>query len=243
MLFRRLIFAAVALGALIGPVFGVSQQFTTVPIILAAEHFERFAAHQATHHADTHWAPSDGLERTAFTVIADVCVVVGFALLLLVAMSVAGAAGDAPMGAGVGVLWGLAAFAVVFLAPALGLAPEVPGTQAAPLVDRQLWWLVTALVAAASLALLVFAPGWKKLPALVLLPLPYLFGAPEISGPLFAGHSPAEIARLEELRQQFVWVTAATNLALWVALGAACGWTMKRWIWAQTRARAPSTTQ
>lgn len=229
MLFRRLIFAAVAIGLAAGALLGIGEQFTTAPLIAHAEHYES-AGHD--HGANEHqaWAPADGAPRILFTVVADMGVAIGFALLLMVAMSIAVLARGTPMGPSFGALWGLSGFAAVFLAPALGLSPEVPGTAAAAPTDRQLWWVATVCVAVVALAIVIFAPGWKKLPAPVLMPLPYLSGAPEPAGSPYAGHGPVATAALEQLHQQFIWASGITNLVLWLALGTACGWAMQRWI-------------
>ena len=66
---------------------------------------------------------------------------IGFALLLVSAYAFSGASVDWRRG----LYWGLAAFATFTLAPGLGLPPEVPGTSAAPLLDRQIWWVATAV--------------------------------------------------------------------------------------------------
>jgi predicted cobalt transporter CbtA len=75
------------------------------------------------------WEPEDGIEKTAYTLLADLLTGIGFALLL--------AAGLALQGGTVtwrtGPFWGLAGFATFTLAPGLGLPPELPGTETAPL--------------------------------------------------------------------------------------------------------------
>jgi len=245
MLFRRLILSAVAVGVLAGILLSVGQQFTTVPIITAAETYEQPAApahdshgtahaHGAAHshgHGDAESrGAAEGFQRAAFTVLADMGVAIGFGILLLVVMALARTTLGATMGPGTGALWGAAGFGAVFLAPALGLSPEVPGTAAAALESRQLWWITTVAIAAIALALLAFAPGYRKLGALVLLPLPYLFGAPEADGPLFAGHGPEAVEALEQLHLRFIVATGLLNAVFWVILGVACGWVMRRWI-------------
>lgn len=239
MLFRRLVFIAFAMAIVVGTALGLVEQFTTVPAILHAEQYEHAEtghAHDtiaAAHGEQAHesaWEPSDGFERTVFTVIADMSVVFGFSLLLMVFMYAAEHVRGTLVGPGNGALWGFAAFLVVFLAPALGLPPETPGTFAAPLIERQLWWLATVVIATLSLGVLVFAHAWWKLIAFALIPLPYLLGVPEITGSKFAGHSAEEIATLEHLRQQFIWATGFTNLVLWLVLGTVGGWALKRWV-------------
>lgn len=250
MLFRRLILSAVAIGVVVGILLSVGQQFTTVPIITAAETYEQPAepaatapahAHGEAHqHSHSHgeapaWAPADGGERMVFTVLADVGVAIGFGILLLVVMALARNTLGASIGPATGALWGAAGFVAIFAAPALGLSPEVPGTAAAALGSRQAWWITTVAIVAIALALIAFAPGYKKLGALVLLPLPYLFGAPEADGPLFADHGPDAVAALEQLHTRFIIATGAVNAVFWVVLGVACGWAMRRWMSVEQR--------
>ena len=44
-----------------------------------------------------------------------------------------------------GLLWGLAGFLAVNLAPAAGLSPELPGMPAGDLLARQVWWVGTII--------------------------------------------------------------------------------------------------
>lgn len=93
MLFRRLFLCALFVGLLTGLFDSAVQRWQVVPLILAAEVFEESAVPQgtehahadgATHsHADETWAPQDGLERTAYTVLANVLNAIGSALLLM----------------------------------------------------------------------------------------------------------------------------------------------------------------
>ena len=124
-----------------------------------------------------------------------------------------------------GLVWGAGAFGVVFVAPALGLTPELPGAPAADLAARQLWWIATVGLVGFSLWTVIFVPGRMKWAALLLLPLPYLYGAP-----LPSAEPGSTNAALVTLHQQFVWATAGTNLVLWLILGVLCGWAMQRWI-------------
>jgi len=226
MLFRRLILCAVAIGVVAGVVLGLAEQVTTAPLIEAAEQYE-VADHAAAdhHHHDHAWAPADGGQRVFFTVVASVGVAIGFALMLLVAMSLARVLHGRPATALRGLVWGGGAFGVVFLAPALGLVPELPGAAAADLTARQLWWVATVGVVGLSLWIVVFMPGRIKWAALLLLPLPYLYGAPLPSAEP-GSMNPA----LVTLHQQFVWATAGTNLLLWLILGVLSGGAMQRWI-------------
>ena len=73
-----------------------------------------------------------------FTFLANIVTGVGFALVLTACFALS----KRRINGRTGVLWGLGAFAIVSLAPALGLPPEVPGARAADLTDRQFWWFL-----------------------------------------------------------------------------------------------------
>lgn len=219
--FKPILAAAPFAGLLAGLLLTGIQQLGVAPLILEAETYE-IAAAESTHthaeetgqHAHVHehaWQPENGWERTAYTAGANVTLAIGFALLLGAAMSQRGTANWRT-----GLLWGLGGYAVFFAAPALGLPPEVPGTEAAPLRDRQLWWLFAVLATAGGLALLAFARSMKiKILGAALLPLPHLVGAPQ---PQFAGSTAPH-----ELAQAFVVATAFANAAFWLALGGLMG--------------------
>jgi Probable cobalt transporter subunit (CbtA) len=142
-LFRNIVFAAALAGLIAGVFVTVVHKIGTVPIILKAETYEKAAeanpapaagvdAATAEHHHDAEaWEPADGFERTAFTVLADVLTGIAFGLLLTAAYALRGRAMDWRQG----LFWGLAGFATFTLAPGLGLPPEVPGTESAPLLD------------------------------------------------------------------------------------------------------------
>src|ERR1044072_7286687 len=161
------IFLTVALLAGIGAGvvnWGV-HMFGTTPLILDAEVYENAGGAEEpapaadatahTHEAGTAehehdaeaWEPADGWERNLFTLGADVVTGVGFAFLLTAAIVFFGKGADWRRG----LLWGLAGFACFTLAPALGLPPELPGTKAAVLNARQIWWIGTAVATAAGL--------------------------------------------------------------------------------------------
>ena len=164
---RRLLAAGLIAGLISGTLVTVVQMLRVTPLILAAEVYEEAApAHDhgaaagaADHHGDEHqeaggWVPADGVERTAFTWLANVLAGAGYGLVLAAAMGFAGR----PVDWRRGLLWGGAGYLTFAVAPALGLPPELPGMMAADLAARQVWWLTAAGGTAAGLALLVFAP-------------------------------------------------------------------------------------
>lgn len=221
--FRRLFFAALCAGVLSGAVAAVAHHIGAVPAILEAEVFEQGAnaapaAQHAHEHVDGHdhaaaaWQPEDGLERTVSTGLTDMLMGIGFALLLVSAYALKGGAMDWRRG----LAWGLAGFATFTLAPSLGLPPELPGTEAAPLLNRQIWWGATALLTGGGLALVAFRRGaaWMIL-ALGLIVLPHLIGAPHPAEDVSA----APVA----LAQRFVAAATVASLLFWLCLGASTG--------------------
>lgn len=237
----RILGACLVAGVLSGLAVSALQQVTTVPLILEAEVYEKAAQKQPHHehsslrlngeaklilvHGDMAakpgqpeaWEPQDGLERTAYTTLATVGAAVGFALMLLAAMLASGAQ-IAPKSAAV---WGLAAFVATGLAPGLGLAPELPGSAAADLLSRQIWWVSTAAMTAAGIWLIFRSPGLSRLAAgVALIAIPHLIGAPEVHE--FTSTAPAELAG------HFTAASLALHAVLWVVTGAAVGFFWQR---------------
>lgn len=233
---RMFLTVALLAGIGAGVASWVVHMFGTTPLILDAEVFESAgapadtaAAADATahthdagaaeHHHDAEaWAPADGWERNLFTLGADIVTGVGFAFLLTAAIVFFGKGADWRRG----LLWGLAGFACFSLAPALGLPPELPGTEAAPLLDRQLWWIGTAVATAAGLfAAARFRNVYGYAIAVVLIAAPHVIGAPQPETP--GGLAP------EELEHKFILVAIATSLVFWLVLGVLTGAFFKRY--------------
>jgi len=219
--FWRLVCVAVCAGLLSGIFATVAHQISTVPIILKAEEYEQAADHPAAtavhEHGAAAWEPENGAGRTGYTMLADVLSGTGFALLL--------AAGLALQGREVnwrqGLFWGLAGFATFTVAPGLGLPPKLPGTEAAPLLERQLWWFATAVSTGCGLALLAFTRRalWAVVAAILII-LPHLYGAPQS-----AAHG---AAAPELLAHQFVVAVTVVSFLFWVILGASTGYFYRR---------------
>jgi cobalt transporter subunit CbtA len=235
--FRAIVFSAVVAGVATGAVVTAIQQFGTVPLILKAEVYEKAAddrraeaaaapsgsatvghSHgEAVHAEHAHdadaWEPRDGLERNAYTAGANVLTAIGFALVLASLFAVRrGSAGEA-MSWREGLVWGLAGFAVFTLAPGLGLPPELPGVPAAPLLARQIWWVMAAAATAAGLGLIFLrATAPATLAGLILVMLPHLIGAPELQS--------VETNVPTSLSHQFTVAVTLTSLVFWSMLGA-----------------------
>lgn len=152
------------------------------------------------------------LQRHSLSVLFAVLTYAGYGLLLVAGFALAEEYGH-PVARRDGVLWGLAGFAALQLAPAMGLAPELPGTAAAELEARQLWWVGTALATAGGIGLMAYgrtALAWGA--AVVLIALPHLIGAPALEG--FSGVTPPELAA------GFAARALGVSLIAWLALGA-----------------------
>ena len=214
---KMIIVSALWAGLWAGLLLTAVQRFQVIPTLLQAEVYEQqAAAHHAHADESAHqhdWQPTNGWERTFFTAIANISLAVGFALLLGAASTLRGGIGSWRNG----LLWGLAGYGIFFVAPSLGLPPEVPGTEAADLNDRQLWWLMTVFDTALGLWLLVFAKTHlNKLFGAVLLISPHVIGAPQPE--IHGSAAPAELSAT------FIAATAFANAVLWLALGALMGW-------------------
>ena len=211
-MFKRIIVTALLAGLLAGLAFSVIQEFTTTPIILHAETFEGkalSAVHKpAASDGEEPWHPGDGFERTLFTALSNVLTGIGFALIMVAGIALSGRAVDGRSG----VIWGIAGFAVISLAPALGLPPELPGTLTADLGARQGWWLFCVAATGTGLWMLVFRQGAIWVPAgVALLAIPHLIGAP--TPERIGGAVPPELAA------HFAAASLATAAIFWSMLG------------------------
>jgi len=226
---KNLILSAAAAGIAAGLVTAALQHVTTTPIIIEAEKYEGGAADHdhaaavATHDAagaiaaqdtaaEEAWAPADGIERTFYTSLASIVMGAGFSLMLLGAMVLSGARIDARAGLG----FGVAGFAALALAPALGLPPEIPGSGAAELADRQLWWGFAAAATAGGLAALLLGRHVAlQIAGVGLIALPHIVGAPHPAA--YASSAPAELAG------HFAAASLVVTAVFWAVLGSASG--------------------
>ena len=231
-MFSRILIAAVISGLVAGIAFTGLQAFKVMPLIWQAETFASASGNTSSGHshgaaaANTHshgdeghdtWAPADGVERIAFTLLANVLIGIGFALLLCAAFALYGQVDWRK-----GLIWGLLGYTIFQLAPAFGLPPELPGMRSAPVNDRQIWWVAAVAATAGGLALIFLAKQgiWKAV-GIALIALPHLIGAPHphFDGP---GALPAELAA------SFVSASLITNLLFWLLLGGVSAFAFNR---------------
>ena len=143
---------------------------------------------------------------------------IGFALVIISGMALSG-----KKSAKAGFLWGLAGYIAFFLAPSLGLPPEIPGMEAAALEGRQSWWLLTVTFTALGLGLLAFGKGTLRWGGLLIIAIPHILGAPQPALHGFSHPDANAVAALEALVGQFVMTTTVINGIFWVCLGILCG--------------------
>ena len=235
----KTLLAALVAGLFVGVLMTPVQYAGVVPLILHAEEYEHAGGHQHANlrpdrgfaivsQAEAHSSASTGGDeaeanaslfesRLLGTVLANIVAGGGFALVLAgVALLV---------GRGItranGLYWGIAGFAAIALAPALGLPPELPAMPVADLFDRQMWWVMTVLLTAAALWLFVFRREvWAKVTGVVLLVVPHLVGAPHPSD--LASAVPPTLAA------EFAVASLVTGAVFWVLLGLGVGTAMDR---------------
>jgi cobalt transporter subunit CbtA len=228
---RRALIVALLAGFVACLAVTAVQQAVVVPLIVQAESFEdarvtappaaqgRGAGASAGHHHDEDaWKPADGFQRIAFTALANLGIGVGFALILVAAVTLSGR----PLDARHGLLWGAAGFATFALAPAVGLPPELPGSVSAAVLPRQAWWLATAAATGTGLALIVFGRhAALKLLGAAAIALPHAVGAPHPPGGE-AGTAPPELAA------RFAVLSLASAALFWAVLGWVSGAVWRR---------------
>ena len=149
--------------------------------------------------------------RMALTVLFTGLLYVAYGLILVAGFSMAERFGQV-IGPREGVLWGVAGFAALQMAPAMGLAPELPGTVAADIALRQVWWLGTVLATGGGLALIGYGRGVMFIAlGCALIAAPHVIGAPHLE--TFSGVAPPEVSA------EFAARVLGVGLAAWVALG------------------------
>ena len=219
----RVLSVGLLAGLLAGLLIAGLQQVTTTPLILEAETYEKAEAaaappapgahkeHDQAAHAEG-WKPADGLPRFFYTSVATVATAVGMSFLLLAGMIFAGD----PIDERRALAWAIAGFVATGLAPAAGLAPELPGSGAGDLIARQVWWIGTAVATALALwAFLRAESPVARLGAVVLLLAPHVIGAPHPHA--LESRVPAEIAA------EFAALSLVVQGLLWAFAGIAVG--------------------
>jgi cobalt transporter subunit CbtA len=201
--FRRLALAAILSGAIAGLVWFAVQYVAVVPLIQQAEVFE-----SSNHHTDENdWHPENGWQRNTLTAAATVLTAIGLSAVMFGIIHALGRTLNARRG----LLWGLAGFLCLNVAPAIGLPPRPPGVVQADLVTRQVWWLATVVLTAVGLWLLTgqSRPRWFHKPTgIAAILLPHLAGAPSATGQtLVPPRLITEFAVASLLAAAIFWIT------------------------------------
>ena len=232
----RVLLAAIFAGVLAGAFATGVQSWRVTPLILEAERYENVDgveghshssdATQASDATQTDvaeaeeveaWGPEDGFERVFYTGLSNMVAGVAFSLLLTAGILFTNSAISLQSG----LVWGLCGFVAFVLAPNFGLSPELPGMQAAGVVERQVWWVATVSMSAVGLMLFAFKREivWMLL-GVCLLIAPHLYGAPQ---PIT--HESAVPANLAA---DFVIATIVSSALFWAFLGAVLGYLLNR---------------
>ena len=194
----------------------------TAPATTGHDHAAGEAA-GAHDHAAADAGAESAFQRNALTVLFTTLIYASYGILLVAGFAIAEQFGRT-VSPGEGVLWGLAGFAAFQLAPAMGLAPELPGAIAADLGARQMWWLGTVVATGGGLALLGYGRT-ALISALggALLAAPHVIGAPHLDQ--FYGVAPPELAA------EFAARVLGVGFVAWATLG----WLAGR-LWSKTPA-------
>ena len=228
---QKMLVSAVFAGFAAGLIAALLQFAFVQPVLLEAElyesgelnHFNGVSEIGASDHGHDHGeADDEGSEftRNALSVVFSGLIYVAYALILVAGFALAASRGIT-ITARSGMIWGIAGFVAVHLAPGFGLAPELPGSSAAEVGPRQVWWFVCVAATALGLALIGLGRNmvlWG-LGALAIL-LPHLIGAPQPSS--FNGVAPPELAGLFAAR------AFGVGLAAWTCLGLFAGYLWQR---------------
>lgn len=218
---KNLLTSAVFAGVAAGLIAALLQFVFVIPALLEGELFEsgarvHFGANGSPQ--SDRGAPALGgdVSRHAMTVGFNIVTYVGFAFLLIAAMTIAEMRGLTKITPKQGIIWGLAGFVAIQLAPAIGLPPVLPGTIGADVDARQAWWLGTIVASVVGLWVLAFSRGPIALAGVALLAAPHLIGAPVLD--TYWGVAPPELAA------QFVTFSLGSAAVGWTCLGFLAAW-------------------
>lgn len=225
---RQIFYPGLLAGLLAGLFIFAAQQVEIIPLVLEAEIYEDATPVQtgetvppetdtgvhlhedgsAHVHAVDEWTPGDGLGRVAFSLFSNMITAIGLGLVLSAAIALTRRNYNWQQG----VIWGLAGYVAVHLAPAFGLPPELPGMASeADLVARQTWAMGTTVATVAGLAMIVFRPVWTwRAAGAALIVAPHFFTVERVH---------VEHAVPAELVSQFIVSTLIITALFWMLLG------------------------
>ena len=232
--FRSILLCGLIAGVVAGFALTALQSVKVYPLIFAAEEFEggghdhgshdhgevkatpETASKSVTKPASEPWMPAAGVERLFYSLLSNILMGVGLGMVLAAIFALRDVESWRQ-----GAIWGLGGFIAVNMAPAFGLPPELPGMPAGELLARQTWWLATALLTGAGIALIFLTANlvWRVGGA-ALIALPHIYGAPHPD--TLASDVPATLAA------DFATASLASNLIFWTILGIIAAEVMSR---------------
>ncbi|MEP3632099.1 MAG: CbtA family protein [Shimia thalassica] len=214
---KNLVSSAVFAGLIAGLIAALLQFVFVIPLLLEGELYEggervHFLVDGMTQSEKGSPALGNDWARHLMTIGFNAVTYTGYGLLLLVAMGVARERTSTQITAKNGLIWGLCGFIAIQLAPAMGLPPELPGTPAAELAPRQMWWFLTIIASVIGLLVIAFGRGVVMLLlGMVILLLPHIIGAPHLD--TYFGIAPPELSA------EFVTVSMGVAAVGWTLLG------------------------
>jgi len=221
---KNLFVSAICAGIAAGLIASLLQFLFVIPALLEGELFEtgvRLHFDSGGSPQSDRGAPGLGSDwgRHSMTVAFNIVTYTGYGLLLSAMIGYAALKGITTS-ARQGIIWGLCGFIAVQLAPSIGLPPELPGTIAAEVGTRQMWWLGTILATTSGMGLIAFGRSNLPLAGIAIIAIPQLVGAPHLD--VFFGVAPPELAA------EFVTLSLGTAAAGWATLGYVVTETLKR---------------
>lgn len=223
---KNLLSSAVFAGLIAGLLAALLQFVFVIPLLLEGELYEtgarvHFVIEGTTQSIKAAQALGGDWSRHLMTIGFNIVTYTGYGLLLAAAMGFARERFGSPLSAKIGVIWGLCGYIAVQLAPAMGLPPELPGTVAAELGPRQMWWSGTILATGFGLAAIAFAADlWKQAIGLAVILLPQFIGAPHLD--TYYGIAPPELA------SEFTTASLGAAAVGWAILGYFCAFFLVR---------------
>lgn len=217
---KNLLSSAVLAGVAAGLIAALLQFYFVIPHLMEGELYEtgervHFATDGSTQSERAQPALGADFARHGMTIAFNLVTYTGYGLILLALMVFAERKGHV-LSARTGLIWGVAGFIAVQLAPGIGQPPVLPGAIGSEVGPRQAWWAFTILCTALALALIAFGKGWSALLSVPLLLAPHIIGAPYLD--TYYGVAPPELSA------RFAALSFGTALAGWSLLGFFCAW-------------------
>lgn len=217
---KNLLSSALLAGVAAGLIAALLQFSFVIPHLMEGELYEtgervHFATDGSTQSERGQPALGTDFARHVMTVAFNMVTYTGYGLILLALMIFAHEKGHA-LTPRTGLIWGVAGFIAVQLAPGIGQPPVLPGAIGSEVGPRQAWWAFTIICTTIALALIAFGKGWTALLSIPLLLAPHIIGAPYLD--TYFGVAPPELAA------RFATLSFGTALAGWSSLGFLCAY-------------------